>query len=70
MLLYIIIAKKYNYAIISSKKEQKSMSIISTNDEPDSIDQAIYESEQELLNGAEAVDADKVFSELEKKITK
>ena len=46
------------------------MSIISTNDEPDSIDQTIYESEQELLNGAEAVDADKVFSELEKKITK
>ena len=31
------------------------------------IDQAIYESEQELLNGAEAVDADKVFTELEKK---
>ena len=31
------------------------------------IDQAIYESEQELLNGAEAVDVDKVFIELEKK---
>ena len=31
------------------------------------IDHAIYESEQELLNGAEAVDADKVFTELEKK---
>lgn len=31
------------------------------------IDQAIYESEQEILSGAEAVDADKVFAELEKK---
>lgn len=31
------------------------------------IDQAIYESEQEILNGAEAVDADEVFAELEKK---
>ena len=31
------------------------------------IDQAIYESEQEVLNGAEAVDADAVFAELEKK---
>jgi len=31
------------------------------------IDQAIYESEQETANGAEAVDADIVFAELEKK---
>ncbi len=31
------------------------------------IDQAIYESEQELSNGADAVDADIVFVELEKK---
>ncbi|MCD8010866.1 MAG: type II toxin-antitoxin system Phd/YefM family antitoxin [Lachnospiraceae bacterium] len=31
------------------------------------IDQAIYESEQEIANGAEAVDADIVFAELEKK---
>ena len=31
------------------------------------IDQAIYESEQEVLNGAEAIDADVVFAELEKK---
>ena len=31
------------------------------------IDQAIYESEQEILNGAEAIDADVVFAELEKK---
>lgn len=31
------------------------------------IDQAIYESEQEILNGAEVVDADEVFAELEKK---
>ena len=31
------------------------------------IDQAIYESEQELSNGAEAVDAEAVFAELEKK---
>ena len=31
------------------------------------IDQAIYESEQEILNGAEAVDADVVFDKLEKK---
>lgn len=31
------------------------------------IDQAIYESEQEVLNGGEAVDADVVFAELEKK---
>lgn len=31
------------------------------------IDQAIYESEQEVLSGTEAVDADVVFTELEKK---
>ena len=31
------------------------------------IDQAIYESEQELSNGAEAVDTELVFAELEKK---
>ena len=31
------------------------------------IDQAIYESEQEILSGAEAVDANIVFAELEKK---
>ena len=31
------------------------------------IDQAIFESEQEIANGAEAVDAEKVFAELEKK---
>lgn len=31
------------------------------------IDQAIYESEQDILNGAEAMDADMVFAELEKK---
>lgn len=31
------------------------------------IDQAIYESEQEILNDAEAVDANIVFAELEKK---
>ena len=32
------------------------------------IDQAIFESEQEIANGAEAVDAEKVFAELEKNI--
>ena len=31
------------------------------------IDQAIFESEQEVLNGAKAVDARFVFEELEKK---
>ena len=31
------------------------------------IDQAIYESEQEMADGAEAMDADTVFAELEKK---
>lgn len=31
------------------------------------IDQAIYESELELQNGAESVDADIVFAKLEKK---
>ena len=31
------------------------------------IDQAIYESEQEILNGAEAIDGNIVFAELEKK---
>ena len=31
------------------------------------IDQAIFESEQEIANGAEAVDAEIVFTELEKK---
>lgn len=32
------------------------------------IDRAIYESEQEIANGAEAVDADVVFAELDKKV--
>ncbi|MGN0291381.1 MAG: prevent-host-death protein [Lachnospiraceae bacterium] len=31
------------------------------------IDQAIYESEQEVENGAEALEADIVFADLEKK---
>ena len=31
------------------------------------IDQAIYESEQEILNGVEAIDAEVVFTDLEKK---
>ncbi len=31
------------------------------------IDQSIYESEKDILDGAEAVDADIVFAELEKK---
>ena len=31
------------------------------------IDQVIFESEQEIANGAEAVDAEIVFAELEKK---
>ena len=31
------------------------------------IDQSIFESEQEISNGAEAVDAEIVFAELEKK---
>lgn len=31
------------------------------------IDKAIFESEQELLDGAESVDAKKVFDDLEKK---
>lgn len=31
------------------------------------IHQAIYESEQKIANGAEAVDAEMVFAELEKK---
>lgn len=32
------------------------------------IDQAIYESEQEISNGAEAEDVNAVFTELEKKL--
>ena len=31
------------------------------------IDQAIYESEQEMVDGVEAIDAEVVFAELEKK---
>ena len=31
------------------------------------IDQAIYESEQEIANGAKAIDAEVVFADLEKK---
>lgn len=31
------------------------------------IDQAIYESEQEIADGAEAIDAETVFAEMEKK---
>lgn len=33
-------------------------------------DQAIFESEKEIDNGAEATDAEKVFTELEKKYFK
>ncbi len=32
------------------------------------IDQAIFESEQEMANGAETVDAEIVFAELEKRL--
>lgn len=32
-----------------------------------SIDQAIFESEQEIISGAETIDAEIVFTELEKK---
>lgn len=31
------------------------------------LDQAIFDSEQEIINGAEAVDAEDVFARLEKK---
>lgn len=31
------------------------------------IDQAIYESEQEITNGAEAIDAEVVFAKLEER---
>lgn len=31
------------------------------------IDQAIFESEKEIISGAETIDAEKVFTELEKK---
>ena len=36
------------------------------NEEITCIDQAIFESEKEVLNGAEAIDAEIVFIELEK----
>ena len=39
-------------------------SILSDSDRDDRIDEAIYESEQEIEDGAEAMDADIVFAEL------
>lgn len=68
----------HNYVMIMhEKKEWGNMSVImiikdlrNTNEisEPaHRIDQVIYESEQEVLNGAEAVNAETVFEKLEKK---
>ena len=42
-------------------------SILSDDDRSYHIDDAIYESEQEIENGAEATDADIVFAELDRR---
>ena len=48
-------------------KEHKYSELIDKEQVIKGTDQAIYESEQEMLNGAEAIDAEVVFTDLEKK---
>ena len=56
----IFITKNSDLVVMSSELYDKFARI-------NRIDQAISESEQEIDNGAEAVDAEKVFADLEKK---
>lgn len=57
----------YNYVVGRSDLVVMSVELYDKFERMNSIDQAIFESEKEIANGAEAVDAETVFAELEKK---
>ena len=59
-LLHVTRDRYSDLAVLSSEPDDKCARI-------HRIDQVIYESEMEVANGAEAVDADIVFAELKKK---
>ena len=63
------IAHKQQEPIFITKNGYSDLVVMSSElyDKFARINQAIYESEQEVLNGAEATDANIVFEELEKK---
>ena len=66
------IADKHQEPIFITKNGYSNLAVMSSElyDEfarINRIDKAIFESEQELLDSAEAVDAKKVFDDLEKK---
>lgn len=53
--------------IIMTIKDLRNATEISDLAHKEQIDQAIFESEQEIANGADAACAEKVFEELERK---
>ena len=53
--------------LVEKRMEMILSSILSDDDRSYRIDDAIYESEQEIENGAEATDADIVFAELDRR---
>ena len=61
MNLFLLQKNGYSDLVMMSSELYDEFAIINR------IDKAIFESEQELLDGAEAVDAKKVFDDLEKK---
>ncbi len=61
------IAHKEQKPIFITKNGYSDSVIMSSELYMNRIDQAIFESEQEIANGTEAVDAEIVFAELEKK---
>ena len=61
------IAHKEQEPIFITKNGYSDLVVMSSELYDKFADQAIFESEQEIANGAEAVDAETVFAELEKK---
>lgn len=66
------IAHKLHEPIFTTKNGYSDLVVMSSElfdkfADTNRIDEAIFESEQEIANGAEAIDAETVFAELEKK---
>lgn len=58
------IKNTHNTTKISNINHEEQIPIIIKND---SIDQAIYEAEQEICNGAKTISLDKAYTELEER---
>lgn len=58
------IKNSHNTTKISNIDHEEQNAIIIKSD---SVDQAIYEAEQEICNGAKTISLDKAYTELEKK---